>query len=124
MSKEIGDFPVLRRLGMPSYQLAAVVDDARQGVTEIVRGADLLASCARQWLLQDALGYEHPRWWHVPLVTDTIGRRLAKRSDDVSLARLRAAGTDPRQIVSRAGAAQASTRNGLFTQVNWSAIST
>ena len=99
VSKEIGDFPVLRRLGMPSYQLAAVVDDARQGVTEIVRGADLLASCARQWLLQEALGYEHPRWWHVPLVTDPLGRRLAKRSDDVSLARLRAAGTDPRQIV-------------------------
>ncbi len=99
VSKEIGDFPVLRRLGLPAYQLAVVVDDARQGVTEIVRGADLLASCARQWLLQEALGYQHPRWWHVPLVTDTLGRRLAKRSDDVSLARLRAAGTDPRQIV-------------------------
>jgi glutamyl-tRNA synthetase len=99
VKKEIGDFPVLRRLGMPAYQLAVVVDDARQGVTEIVRGADLLASCARQWLLQEALGYEHPRWWHVPLVTDMLGFRLAKRSDDISLARLRAAGTDPRQIV-------------------------
>ena len=99
VKKEIGDFLVLRRLGMPAYQLAVVVDDARQGVTEIVRGADLLASCARQWLLQEALGHQHPRWWHVPLVTDTLGCRLAKRSDDVSLARLRAAGTDPRQIV-------------------------
>jgi len=95
----IGDFPILRRLGMPAYQLAVVVDDARQGVTEIVRGADLLESCARQWLLQEALGYDHPRWWHVPLVTDALGRRLAKRSDDVSLARLRAAGADPQQIV-------------------------
>ncbi len=85
---------------MPAYQLTVVVDDARQGVTEIVRGADLLESCARQWLLQEALGYGHPRWWHVPLVTDESGRRLAKRSDDVSLARLRAAGTDPRQVVS------------------------
>ena len=56
VQKEIGDFTVLRRLGMPAYQLAVVVDDARQGVTEIVRGADLLASCARQWLLQEALG--------------------------------------------------------------------
>jgi glutamyl-tRNA synthetase len=84
---------------MPAYQLAVIVDDARQGVTEIVRGADLLASCARQWLLQEALGYKHPRWWHVPLVTDMLGNRLAKRSDDISLARLRAAGTDPRQIV-------------------------
>jgi len=96
---EIGDFPILRRLGMPAYQLAVVVDDARQEVTEIVRGADLLESCARQWLLQEALGVGHPRWWHVPLVTDASGRRLAKRSDDVSLARLRAAGTDPQRIV-------------------------
>jgi glutamyl-tRNA synthetase len=98
--KTIGDFPILRRRGVPAYQLAVVVDDARQGVSEIVRGADLLQSCARQWLLQEALGYAHPRWWHVPLVTDAAGRRLAKRSDDVSLARLRAAGADPRQIVS------------------------
>ena len=95
----IGDFPILRRLGTPAYQLAVVVDDARQEVTEIVRGADLLESCARQWLLQEALGVGHPRWWHVPLVTDAAGRRLAKRSDDVSLARLRAAGTDPQRIV-------------------------
>ena len=96
----LGDFPILRRAGMPAYQLAVIVDDARQGVTEIVRGADLLESCARQWLLQEALGYSHPRWWHVPLVSDESGRRLAKRSDDVSLVRLRAAGTDPRQVVS------------------------
>lgn len=96
----LGDFPISRRAGMPAYQLAVVVDDARQGVTEIVRGADLLESCARQWLLQEALDYPHPRWWHVPLVTDESGRRLAKRSDDVSLGHLRAAGADPRQIVS------------------------
>ena len=98
--KVLGDFPILRRIGMPAYQLAVVVDDARQGITEVLRGADLLESCARQWLLQEALGYPHPRWWHVPLVTDEFGRRLAKRSDAVSLARLRAAGADPRQIVS------------------------
>lgn len=97
--EQIGDFPISRSLGLPAYQLAVVVDDARQGVTEIVRGADLLESCARQWLLQEALGYPQPRWWHVPLVTDASGRRLAKRSDDVALARLRKAGTDPRQIV-------------------------
>jgi glutamyl-tRNA synthetase len=97
--KLIGDFPISRRMGLPAYQLAVVVDDARQGVTEIVRGADLLESSARQWLLQDALGLPHPRWWHVPLVTDENGRRLAKRSDALSLARLRAAGVDPKQIV-------------------------
>jgi len=96
----LGDFLISRRLGMPAYQLAVVVDDARQDVTEIVRGADLMESSARQWLLQEALGYRHPRWWHLSLVTDESGSRLAKRSDDVSLARLRAAGTDPRQIVS------------------------
>jgi len=99
VATSIGDFPILRRLGMPAYHLAVVVDDARQGVTEIVRGADLLTSCARQWLLQEALGFAHPHWWHVPLVTDASGRRLAKRSDDVSLARLRAAGADPQRIV-------------------------
>ena len=96
----LGDFAIARRIGMPAYQLAVVVDDARQGVTEIVRGADLLESAARQWLLQKALGYRHPTWWHVPLVTDEFGRRLAKRCDDLSLARLRNAGADPRQIVS------------------------
>jgi len=99
LATTIGDFPILRRIGMPAYQLAVVVDDARQGVTEIVRGADLLESCARQWLLQEALGIEHPSWWHVPLVTDDSGRRFAKRSDDVSLARLHAAGADPQRIV-------------------------
>jgi glutamyl-tRNA synthetase len=96
----LGDFPISRSLGLPAYHLAVVVDDERQGVTEIVRGADLLESCARQWLLQEALDYRHPRWWHVPLVTDEACHRLAKRSDDVSLTRLRAAGTDPRLIVS------------------------
>ena len=95
----IGDFPILRRIGMPAYQLAVVVDDARQEVTEIVRGADLLESCARQWLLQEALGIDHPRWWHVPLVTDDSGRRFAKRNADVSLARLRAAGIDPQRVI-------------------------
>jgi glutamyl-tRNA synthetase len=99
VATSIGDFPILRRLNMPAYQLAVVVDDARQGVTEIVRGSDLLMSCARQWLLQEALDIEHPRWWHVPLVSDASGRRFAKRSDDISLARLRADGTDPGQIV-------------------------
>lgn len=97
--RQIGDFPISRSLGLPAYQLAVVFDDARQGVTEIVRGADLLESCARQWLLQETLGFPHPRWWHVPLVTDESGRRLAKRSDDVALARLRDAGADPRQVV-------------------------
>lgn len=96
---DAGDFPIARRAGAVAYQLAVVVDDARQQVGEVVRGDDLLPSAARQWLVQQALGLPHPRWWHVPLVTDEHGRRFAKRSDDVSLARLRSAGIDPRALV-------------------------
>ncbi len=96
---DVGDFPIARRAGAVAYQLAVVVDDARQGVGEIVRGDDLLSSAARQWLVQQALGLPHPKWWHIPLVTDEHGRRLAKRSDDLSLAKIRAARIDPRQLV-------------------------
>ncbi|MBL8857047.1 MAG: tRNA glutamyl-Q(34) synthetase GluQRS [Planctomycetes bacterium] len=95
----VGDFPILRRAGFPAYQLAVVVDDARQGVSEIVRGADLVDSTARQVLLQRALGYARPRWWHIPLVVDAAGRRFAKRSDDIALARLRALGVAPESLV-------------------------
>lgn len=96
---EVGDFLIAKRDGAPAYQLAVVIDDARQGVTEVVRGEDLLASAARQQLLQQALGLPGVRYCHVPLVLDEQGRRLAKRHDDLSLAELRAGGTDPRAIV-------------------------
>jgi glutamyl-tRNA synthetase len=99
VAREVGDFPVCQRDGTPAYQLAVVVDDAAQGVTEVVRGDDLLSSTARQILLQRALGLDPPAWFHLPLVHDAGGRRLAKRSDDLSLASLRAAGVDPRRIV-------------------------
>ena len=98
-SAEVGDFPVARASGLPAYQLAAVADDARAGVTEVVRGDDLLPSTARQMLLQRALGLPHPRWFHVPLVLDGEGRRLAKRASALSLAELRARGVDVRAIV-------------------------
>ncbi|HKY36971.1 MAG TPA: tRNA glutamyl-Q(34) synthetase GluQRS [Polyangiaceae bacterium] len=96
---EVGDFLIAKRDGAPAYQLAVVVDDARQGVTEVVRGEDLLPSAARQCLLQQALGLPGVTYCHVPLVVDETGRRLAKRHDDLSLAELRASGTDPRAIV-------------------------
>jgi glutamyl-tRNA synthetase len=96
---ECGDFLIARRDGAFAYQLAVVVDDARMGVTEVVRGEDLLASTARQWLLQEALGLPHPAWLHVPLVVDERGERLAKRRGSTTLAELRAAGVDPRSIV-------------------------
>lgn len=99
VAAEGGDFPIVRRDGVPAYQLAVVVDDARQGVTEVLRGDDLLASAARQRLLQRALGLPTPRWFHVPLVVDAAGERLAKRRDDLSLAALRTEGVDPRAVV-------------------------
>jgi glutamyl-tRNA synthetase len=95
----VGDFLIAKRDHAPAYQLAVVVDDARQGVTEVVRGDDLLESTPRQRLLQQALGLPAVRYFHVPLVVDEAGRRLAKRHDDLSLAELRAGGTDPRAIV-------------------------
>lgn len=97
---ETGDFLIGRRDGTPAYQLAVVVDDAQQGVTEVLRGDDLMPSTARQWHLQRALGLPHPEWFHVPLVTDADGRRLAKRADDLSLTELRETGVDPRAVVS------------------------
>ena len=96
---EVGDFLIAKRDRAPAYQLAVVVDDARQAVTEVVRGEDLLPSTARQRLLQQALDLPAVRYLHVPLVLDESGRRLAKREDDLSLAELRAGGTDPRAIV-------------------------
>jgi len=99
VARDVGDFLVAKRDGAPAYQLAVVVDDHAQGVTEVLRGADLLPSAARQWHVQNALGLPHPDWFHVPLVTDATGRRLAKRENDLSLAELRNGGTDPRAIV-------------------------
>lgn len=99
VQRAAGDFPITRRAGVPAYQLAVVVDDARQGVTEVARGDDLLESAARQQLLQVALGHSTPRWVHVPLVVDAGGRRYAKRSDDIALARLRASGLNARALI-------------------------
>ncbi|MEQ1895726.1 MAG: tRNA glutamyl-Q(34) synthetase GluQRS [Planctomycetota bacterium] len=99
VAREVGDFLLARRDGAFAYQLAVVVDDARAGVTEVLRGADLLPSTARQALLQRALGLASPRWFHVPLVLDAEGERLAKRSGALALAELRARGVDPRAIV-------------------------
>lgn len=95
----VGDFLIGRRDGAPAYQLAVVLDDAAQGVTEIVRGDDLLPSAARQILLQRALGLPTCAYYHVPLVVDESGRRLAKRHDDLSLSELRQRGVDPRALV-------------------------
>ncbi len=96
---EAGDFLVWTKGGVPSYQLAVTVDDRAQGVTDVVRGDDLLASAARQAILHRHLGGEPPRWWHLPLVLDHEGRRLAKRSGDLSLAALRARGVRRERVL-------------------------
>src|SRR5205085_109145 len=87
----------------PSYQLAVVVDDAAMQITEVVRGADLLLSTARQLLLYQALGLQAPLFYHCPLLTDAAGVRLAKRHDALSLATLRAQGAHPEQLITSFG---------------------
>jgi glutamyl-tRNA synthetase len=98
--EDFGDFLIWRRDGVPSYQLACVVDDATMHITEVVRGADLLKSTARQILLNRALGFKNPAWYHSALVVDHNGRRLAKRHDALSLRALRQRGLTPMNILS------------------------
>jgi len=100
-----GDFVVWKaprppeQTATPAYQLAAVVDDAAQGVTEVVRGDDLIPSTPRQLLLYEALGLAPPRFCHVPLVVGPNGRRLAKRHGDTRLSSLRRAGVRPEMLL-------------------------
>ena len=98
---DFGDFVVWRKDDVPAYQLAVVVDDAAQCITEVVRGADLLRSTFRQVLLYRVLELSAPEFCHVPLVTDSLGKRLAKRDDALSLRTLRAQGTTPDEIRER-----------------------
>jgi glutamyl-tRNA synthetase len=100
--RDFGDFVVWRRDGIPSYQLACVADDAAMRITEVVRGEDLLKSTARQILLNRALGFENPVWFHCRLLVDSNGKRLAKRHDALSLRVLRQQGWKPEQILSDA----------------------
>jgi len=97
---DFGDFLVWRKDGLPSYQLACIVDDAAMGVTEVVRGRDLLKSTARQILLQRALGLPTPAYFHCDLMRDEAGVRLAKRHDALSLRTLREAGRKPQDVFS------------------------
>lgn len=98
-SSALGDFPLTRKNLEPSYQLAVVVDDFEMGVTEVVRGDDLWPSTFRQKQLIDRLGYRCPEYAHVPLVTGTDGRRLAKRHGDTRLSQYREQGRSPWGII-------------------------
>lgn len=100
VQQQVGDFIVWTKAGLPAYQLAVVVDDARQGVTDVIRGDDLLRSTARQVLLYDYLELgPPPRYRHVPLVYGPDGRRLAKRHGDTRVASYREHGAGPDRIV-------------------------
>jgi glutamyl-tRNA synthetase len=90
--RDFGDFVVWRRDDVPAYQLAVVVDDDAMKISEVVRGADLLKSTARQILLYQALGLEAPQFYHCDLVLDESGTRLAKRHDALSIRKLRESG--------------------------------
>jgi glutamyl/glutaminyl-tRNA synthetase len=96
--KDFGDFVVWRNDDVPAYQLACVVDDAEMQITEVVRGADLLFSTARQMLLYRAFGLKAPEFYHCPLMLDENGRRLAKRSESLSLRALRERGAAPEDL--------------------------
>ena len=96
--RDFGDFVVWRRDDVPAYQLAVVADDAAMQITEVVRGADLLKSTARQLLLIRALGLPVPAYYHCALVRDETGARLAKRHDALSLRALREQGHPPQDV--------------------------
>jgi len=96
---DFGDFVIWRRDDVPAYQLAVVVDDAAMQITEVVRGADLLKSTARQLLLIRALGVPTPAYYHCDLIRDQSGTRLAKRHDALSLRSLCEQGHTPEQVL-------------------------
>ncbi len=96
---DFGDFPIWRRDDVPAYQLAVVADDHAMKITEVVRGADLLLSTARQILTYRALGWEMPQWYHCPLVVDERGARLAKRHDALAIRTLRSEGRTPGEVL-------------------------
>jgi glutamyl-tRNA synthetase len=96
-----GDFPLRRADDIFADQLAVVVDDALMGVTDVLRGRDLLSSTPRQIALFEALGFPVPRFWHVPLMLDETGRRMSKRDGSDSIQMLRGQGESPEKIVGR-----------------------
>jgi glutamyl-tRNA synthetase len=96
--RDFGDFIIWRKDDVPAYQLAVVADDAAMQISEVVRGADLLLSTFRQLLIYRALGFSTPQFYHTALITDSSGKRLAKRHDSLSLRELRNSGAEPEEL--------------------------
>ena len=129
LARECGDFLVRRSDGVVAYQLAVVVDDALMGVTQVVRGRDLLGSCARQIYLDGLLGYPAPEYGHVPLLVAPDRRRLSKRDKDLDLGVLRERGVCAERVVGTLAAAAGLCERGadvmpgeLVGAFSWDAI--
>ena len=126
---DCSDFIVRRSDGVFAYQLAVVVDDGLCGVSEVVRGNDLLDSTPRQIFLQQTLGFSTPVYRHIPLLTDAEGRRLSKRDGDGCMERVRALYPDPKPVIGALAAAigllpapEAITLQQLVPLFDWSKI--
>ena len=125
LATDCGDFVVRRADGVYVYQLAVTVDDGEAGVTEVVRGNDLLSSAPRQMYLQELLGFSHPTYAHVPMLLAPDGRRLSKRDKDLDLGQLRQVMTAEKLLGSLACSAgllekpESISAKELATQFSW-----
>jgi glutamyl-tRNA synthetase len=129
LARDCGDFLVRRSDGVFAYQLAVVVDDAAMGVTQVVRGRDLLGSTCRQVWLQRVLGLATPEYAHVPLLVAPDGRRLSKRERDLDLGALRSSGMTARHLIGRLAASVGLAEQGeevdadeLVERFSWAAL--
>ena len=104
LHRDSGDFVVKRSDGLFSYHIAVVVDDALMGVSDVVRGCDLIDSTAQQILLMDTFGFALPSYWHIPLVLDASGKRLSKRDGSLSIDYYREKGIDSAHLVGQLAA--------------------
>jgi glutamyl-tRNA synthetase len=103
LEKDCGDFIIRRADGVYAYQLAVVTDDGLSGITQVVRGRDLLSSTPRQIWLAELLGFSSPQFCHIPLLTDSKGRRLSKRDGDLDIGSLRKRFGSPEPIIGMLG---------------------
>ena len=130
LARDCGDFILKRSDGLWGYQLAVVVDDALSGVNEVVRGRDILSATPRQMYLLEQLGFPIPRYAHIPLLTDSQGRRLAKRDRDLDLSALARRFTPEEILGALAFSAglleepRPMTLEGLIPLFRWSSVKT